>query len=107
MPQVTYTVSDGNGAMDTATVIADRALQMVTISGEAGIGKSRMVYEFENWVDLQPQTMLLYRGRARQETRRLPYGLYHKPVCKARNCSRRVLRRVLLWRAALRAALGP
>ena len=49
--------------------------QMVTIVGEAGLGKSRLLYEFENWVDLQSQQVLLYRGRARLETRRLPYGL--------------------------------
>ena len=49
--------------------------QFITITGEPGLGKSRLLYEFENWVDLQPATVTLYRGRARLETRFLPYGL--------------------------------
>jgi class 3 adenylate cyclase/tetratricopeptide (TPR) repeat protein len=49
--------------------------QFVTIVGEPGLGKSRLLYEFENWVDLRPERVQLYRGRARLETRRLPYGL--------------------------------
>jgi tetratricopeptide (TPR) repeat protein len=56
-------------------VVEDGERQIVTIVGEAGLGKSRLLYEFENWLDLQPQAMLPYRGRARLETRRLPYGL--------------------------------
>ncbi|HEY1409899.1 MAG TPA: tetratricopeptide repeat protein, partial [Promineifilum sp.] len=43
--------------------------------GDAGLGKSRLLYEFENWVDLQPVKVQLYRGRAWMETQKLPYGL--------------------------------
>lgn len=49
--------------------------RMVTVIGDAGIGKSRLLYEFENWVDLQPVSVRLYRGRARLETQSVPYGL--------------------------------
>jgi len=49
--------------------------QMLTVVGEAGLGKSRLLYEFENWVDLQPGVVNLYKGRARLETQSLPYGL--------------------------------
>ena len=28
--------------------------QVVTISGEAGVGKSRLLYEFQNWIELRP-----------------------------------------------------
>lgn len=57
-------------------VLSDGERQMVTIAGEAGLGKSRLLYEFENWVDLQPVTVTLFRGRARQETERQPYSLF-------------------------------
>jgi predicted ATPase len=47
----------------------------VTISGRAGVGKSRLLYEFENWIGLQPARVRLFKGRARPETRGQPYGL--------------------------------
>jgi predicted ATPase/class 3 adenylate cyclase len=49
--------------------------QVAVIVGDAGLGKSRLLYEFENWVDLYPANVRLFRGRARPETQRLPYGL--------------------------------
>lgn len=54
---------------------ANRESRMALIIGDAGLGKSRLIYEFEAWVDLQPQFVHLYRGRARLETRSQPFGL--------------------------------
>ncbi|MBP6786471.1 MAG: tetratricopeptide repeat protein [Candidatus Promineofilum sp.] len=56
-------------------VIETGAHQSALVVGEAGLGKSRLLYEFENWVDLQPVDVQLYRGRAWLETQNLPYGL--------------------------------
>ena len=53
----------------------DGERQFVTIVGEPGLGKSRLLYELEDWVDRQPVRPQLYRGRARLETQRQPYGL--------------------------------
>jgi class 3 adenylate cyclase len=57
------------------TVIENGELQIVTVVGEAGLGKSRLLYEFENWADLEPKEVSLYRGRAQFESQRLPYDL--------------------------------
>ncbi len=56
-------------------VVREREERVAVIVGEAGLGKSRLLYEFENWGDLQPVNVQLYRGRARLETRGVAYGL--------------------------------
>jgi class 3 adenylate cyclase/tetratricopeptide (TPR) repeat protein len=51
--------------------------EFVMIIGEAGLGKSRLLFEFENWIETQPQKFSVFRSRARIETQRKPYGLLH------------------------------
>lgn len=48
---------------------------LVTIVAEAGIGKSRLLYEFENWVEAHPLDVCLFRGRAEPQTQSQPFGL--------------------------------
>jgi predicted ATPase/class 3 adenylate cyclase len=55
--------------------VQDGQRQVVTIAGEAGVGKSRLLYEFENWADLLPETIRYFKGRASLEMQNVPYAL--------------------------------
>lgn len=59
------------------SICQDRQEQVVTIIGEAGIGKSRLLHEFDIWTELQPQEFFLFNGRAHQELQNIPYSLIH------------------------------
>ncbi|RLA49832.1 MAG: hypothetical protein DRQ65_09720, partial [Gammaproteobacteria bacterium] len=59
------------------------AASAITVVANAGIGKSRLLYEFENWAETRPESYYIFKGRARPQTRQQPYGL---------------LRDILAWR---------
>ena len=50
-------------------------LAAVSIVGEAGLGKSRLIYEFSNWSEARPENFLIFQGRATPQTPDQPYGL--------------------------------
>ncbi len=61
----------------------EAGLQVVTVVGGAGVGKSRLLYEFRTWAEARPERFKLFQGRATPQTQHQPYGL---------------LREVLAWR---------
>ena len=49
--------------------------QVVTVVGEAGLGKSRLIDEFVSWLELLPETLYYFKGRAHSSTQNAPYSL--------------------------------
>ena len=53
----------------------ERRTHLISLVAEAGTGKSRLLYEFNNWLELLPDLTRLFRGRATLEMSRHPYSL--------------------------------
>jgi class 3 adenylate cyclase/tetratricopeptide (TPR) repeat protein len=58
-----------------ACVIADQRLAMVTVVAEAGLGKSRLLLEFERRLGAGSAELQFLRGRANPQTPGQPFGL--------------------------------
>ncbi|MCI0551421.1 MAG: tetratricopeptide repeat protein [Anaerolineae bacterium] len=52
-----------------------RQTYLVNIVADAGLGKSRLLFEFGRWLDTQKRPVHLFKGRATQEMAQLPYAL--------------------------------
>lgn len=50
-------------------------VHLVNIVAEAGTGKSRLLYEFAKWLEIQKSPIQLFKGRATQENAQIPYAL--------------------------------
>ncbi len=55
--------------------LEDGETQVVTVVGEAGVGKSRLLFEFRTWTDLQEQRVWFFQARATQPSMLQPYSL--------------------------------
>ncbi len=53
----------------------DGETQVVTVVGEAGVGKSRLLFEFSNWTELIDQDFWLFEARATEPSMIQPYSL--------------------------------
>ncbi|MEW5871582.1 MAG: protein kinase [Chloroflexota bacterium] len=55
--------------------VEEHETQLVTIIGEAGLGKTRLLYEFSQWAELYPVRYRVFRGRATFAMNSRPYAL--------------------------------
>jgi class 3 adenylate cyclase len=55
--------------------LREHKAQAFTIIGEAGIGKSRLLYEFQNWLEKQNLPIDIFKARATERSARTPYAL--------------------------------
>ena len=55
--------------------VEERQLHLINIVAEAGTGKSRLLYEFTKWLDMQEHSLHIFKGRATQEMAQIPYAL--------------------------------
>ena len=56
-------------------VLRAPGMRLVIFTGEAGVGKSRLLYEFEHWIDLHPASAYFFKGRALATRQSIPFGL--------------------------------
>ena len=62
-------------------IVADApTARVVTIVGDAGVGKSRLLWEFDNWIELHPRAIFYLKGRAVQQRDGTPLALIHDLV---------------------------
>jgi len=62
-------------------VIRERSCRVITVLGEAGIGKTRLLREFQEWVELLSDNVRLFSGRATPEMVGLPFSLIRDLFC--------------------------
>src|SRR5258706_6385544 len=54
---------------------SEHLTHLISVVAEAGTGKSRLLFQFGKWLDTLDQPMLIFKGRAAQETSQIPYSL--------------------------------
>jgi class 3 adenylate cyclase/tetratricopeptide (TPR) repeat protein len=52
--------------------------ETLTIVGDAGVGKSRLVREFHNWLESFPIRASIFQAQSDQRLTEVPYGLFHE-----------------------------
>lgn len=54
--------------------LEDRETQVATVVSDVGVGKSRLLYEFEKWAELRPEEYRIFSGRATPAMSLRPYA---------------------------------
>ena len=54
--------------------VNDQMTQLVTIVGEAGVGKSRLLYEFDRWIAHTTHSLTVFKARTSPQMMSVPFG---------------------------------
>lgn len=57
------------------SVLSNGEARLLTITGEPGVGKSRLLFEFQAWIKDFPEQVAFLKGRASAQTAAAPYSL--------------------------------
>ncbi|MEJ2748119.1 MAG: ATP-binding protein [Anaerolineae bacterium] len=60
------------------TTIESHSAQLITVTGSAGIGKSRLRREFEKYLAIQPTPVHLFKGTPEKGIAAVPYTAIHR-----------------------------
>jgi class 3 adenylate cyclase/tetratricopeptide (TPR) repeat protein len=63
-------------------VVEEGQPQLVTVRGDAGVGKSRLLADLANWLELLPTSIWFLRGRATPAGQARPYALLRDVVAE-------------------------
>ena len=55
--------------------VEESSFSLATVVGDAGLGKSRLLFEFSHWLGLRPLPVMFFQGRPRPYGNNVPYGL--------------------------------
>jgi tetratricopeptide (TPR) repeat protein len=58
-------------------IVEERQWQVVTVVGDAGVGKSRLLSDFGRWLDELPEPVWWFGGRAAHSGPSQPYAMLH------------------------------
>lgn len=57
-------------------VTANQRGKFIVLRGTSGIGKSRLLYEFDDWLEKQPRRIHFLQGRSSVQTSQLPFWVW-------------------------------